>query len=306
MQLVFKEGDFGVEQDRVWSGEFCEGDGVCGVVWIGVRPFPRVVVSGICRRVGPVVWLGCDGGGQWQARTRVCAGTRSEGRTCVHRGVSPAPQPGVRIADLDAAVALPELAALYARQRAAGVEGEFPRGGAVLEGEAVVSEGHLGEGEAERGLEGVALGCVGDGVGGGGDVPAEDVDRARVRRLCECVLGDHRRRGYSEFELLSSTYTMHESRPSTPAPPQDLWSSILDSVSSTRAIPSKQVLVLGPPASGKSLLASALLQKPIAADDSNDASRTDFALGYDWADVRDDADEGASVSSPTRFDLSSC
>ncbi|KAF8138908.1 dynein light intermediate chain-domain-containing protein [Boletus edulis] len=83
-----------------------------------------------------------------------------------------------------------------------------------------------------------------------------------------------------------------ESRPSTPAaPPQDLWSSILDSVSSTRAIPSKQVLLLGPPSSGKSVLTSALLQKPVPADDSNDASRTDFALGYDWVDVRDDADE---------------
>ena len=93
---------------------------------------------------------------------------------------------------------------------------------------------------------------------------------------------------------------MEDSRPSTPvAPPQDLWSSILDSVSSSRSIPSKQVLLLGPPSSGKSLLASALLQKPVAADDSSDASRTDFALGYDWADVRDEGDEGTSVSSAT-------
>ncbi|KAG9317814.1 dynein light intermediate chain-domain-containing protein [Chiua virens] len=85
---------------------------------------------------------------------------------------------------------------------------------------------------------------------------------------------------------------MEESRPTTPeAPPQDLWSSILDSVSSTRSIPSKQVLLLGTPASGKSTLASALLQKPVAASDSNDESRSDFALGYDWADVRDDGDE---------------
>ncbi|KAF8559427.1 DLIC-domain-containing protein [Imleria badia] len=85
---------------------------------------------------------------------------------------------------------------------------------------------------------------------------------------------------------------MEDSRPSTPAaPPQDLWSSILDSVSSTRSIPSKQVLLLGPPSSGKSLLVSALLQKPVPADDSNDASRTNFALGYDWTDVRDEGDE---------------
>ena len=90
--------------------------------------------------------------------------------------------------------------------------------------------------------------------------------------------------------------TMQESRPSTPAaPPQDLWSSILDSISSTRSIPSKQVLLLGHPSSGKSVLASALLQKPVPADDSNDASRTDFALGYDWADIRDDGDEGESL-----------
>ncbi|KAA1473378.1 dynein 1 light intermediate chain [Dentipellis sp. KUC8613] len=81
------------------------------------------------------------------------------------------------------------------------------------------------------------------------------------------------------------------SRSSTPeAPPQDLWSSILDSISSTRSIPSKQILLLGQPSSGKSTLASALLQKP-AADGGKDEPRTDFALGYDWADVRDDAEE---------------
>ncbi|KIK96822.1 hypothetical protein PAXRUDRAFT_825548 [Paxillus rubicundulus Ve08.2h10] len=84
---------------------------------------------------------------------------------------------------------------------------------------------------------------------------------------------------------------MEESRPPTPeAPPQDLWSSILDSVSSTRSIPSKQVLLFGQPASGKSVLASALLQKPVS-DESREESRTDFALGYDWVDVRDDGDE---------------
>ncbi|KAF9236235.1 dynein light intermediate chain-domain-containing protein [Melanogaster broomeanus] len=84
---------------------------------------------------------------------------------------------------------------------------------------------------------------------------------------------------------------MEESRPSTPeAPPQDLWSSILDSVSSSRSTPSKQVLLLGQPSSGKSLLASALLQKSVS-DESKEESRTDFALGYDWADVRDDGDE---------------
>ncbi|PCH40824.1 hypothetical protein WOLCODRAFT_137024 [Wolfiporia cocos MD-104 SS10] len=84
---------------------------------------------------------------------------------------------------------------------------------------------------------------------------------------------------------------MDDSRPSSPeAPPQDLWSSILDSVSSTRSIPAKQVVVLGQPSTGKSTLVSALLRKPPADTDSKEPLH-DFALGYDWADVRDDADE---------------
>ncbi|KAH9942577.1 dynein light intermediate chain-domain-containing protein [Amylocystis lapponica] len=84
---------------------------------------------------------------------------------------------------------------------------------------------------------------------------------------------------------------MNDSRPSSPdAPPQDLWSSILDSVSTSRSIPSKQVLVLGQPSSGKSTLVSALTQKP-SADEGNGDKRSDFAVGYDWVDVRDDADE---------------
>lgn len=90
---------------------------------------------------------------------------------------------------------------------------------------------------------------------------------------------------------------MDQSRSSSPeAPPQDLWSSILDSVSSSRSIPVKQVLLLGQPSSGKSTLAAALLQKA-SADDSKPEERQDFALGYEWADVRDDADEGELTSS---------
>ena len=87
-----------------------------------------------------------------------------------------------------------------------------------------------------------------------------------------------------------------DSRPSSPeAPPQDLWSTILNSVSSSRSIPAKNILVLGQPSTGKSTLVSALLQKP-AADASKDEPRTDFALGYDWADVRDEGEEGLSLS----------
>lgn len=85
---------------------------------------------------------------------------------------------------------------------------------------------------------------------------------------------------------------MELSRSSTPeAPPQDLWSSILDSVSSSRSIPSKQILLLGQPSSGKSAIASALLQKQVS-DEQKDDQRSDFAIGYDFADVRDEADEG--------------
>jgi dynein light intermediate chain 1 len=85
---------------------------------------------------------------------------------------------------------------------------------------------------------------------------------------------------------------MNDSRPTSPEPlPQDLWSSILDSVSSTRSIPSKQIILLGQPKSGKSTLAAALLHKsPI--DQSKDDEKSDFAIGYDFTDVRDDGDEG--------------
>ncbi|CAE6479493.1 unnamed protein product [Rhizoctonia solani] len=78
------------------------------------------------------------------------------------------------------------------------------------------------------------------------------------------------------------------SRSNSP-PPQDLWSSILDSVSSSRAIPSKNVIILGEPQSGKSTLAQHLLQKKDNSD--TNGKDADFALGYDWADVRDEGDE---------------
>ena len=89
-----------------------------------------------------------------------------------------------------------------------------------------------------------------------------------------------------------------DSRSSSPeAPPQDLWSSILNSVSSSRSIPAKNILVLGQPSTGKTTLVSALLQKP-AAEASKDEPRIDFALGYDWADVRDEGEEGLSLAWP--------
>lgn len=88
---------------------------------------------------------------------------------------------------------------------------------------------------------------------------------------------------------------MADSRPASPdAPPEDLWSSILDSVSSSRIIPAKQILILGEPASGKSTLAAAILSKSSSQEGAQD-EELDFALGYDWVDVRDEGDEGESL-----------
>jgi dynein light intermediate chain 1, cytosolic len=86
--------------------------------------------------------------------------------------------------------------------------------------------------------------------------------------------------------------TQAASRPASPT--EDLWSSILDSVSKSRSIPSKQILLLGESQTGKSTIATALLQKKLERDQVQD----DFALGYSWADVRDEADEGMKSPVP--------
>ena len=91
---------------------------------------------------------------------------------------------------------------------------------------------------------------------------------------------------------------MEIDRASSPeALPENLWSTILDSVSLSRSIPAKQILLLGQPSTGKSTLAAALMQKQVADEEKDEQQRTDFALGYDFADVRDEADEGALVVS---------
>jgi len=77
---------------------------------------------------------------------------------------------------------------------------------------------------------------------------------------------------------------MENSRSSTP---ENLWSSILDSVSSSRSLTTKHILLLGQPSTGKSTIASALLQR------AEENKHSDFALGYGFTDVRDDGDEGA-------------
>ncbi|KAJ3860429.1 dynein light intermediate chain-domain-containing protein [Lentinula novae-zelandiae] len=81
-------------------------------------------------------------------------------------------------------------------------------------------------------------------------------------------------------------------KPRASCSPRDLWSYILNSVSSSRSIPSKNILILGQPGSGKSTVCEALLGRTkVNSNNDNEESKSDFAMGYDWADVRDDADE---------------
>ncbi|KAG2013214.1 hypothetical protein CC2G_010149 [Coprinopsis cinerea AmutBmut pab1-1] len=89
---------------------------------------------------------------------------------------------------------------------------------------------------------------------------------------------------------------MDNSRPSSPeAPPENLWDSILNSVSTSRSIPAKQIILLGQPSTGKSTIASALLQKNVS-DENKDDGRIDFAVGYEFADVKDEEDTLARLS----------
>jgi dynein light intermediate chain 1 len=97
---------------------------------------------------------------------------------------------------------------------------------------------------------------------------------------------------------------MDNSRSTTPeAPPENLWSSILDSVSTSRSLRSKQILLLGQPSTGKSTIASALLQRAVSSEESQEDKRVDFAVGYEFADVRDEGDEGVSLLCVTRQDF---
>ncbi|KAJ7205946.1 hypothetical protein C8J57DRAFT_1454441 [Mycena rebaudengoi] len=78
----------------------------------------------------------------------------------------------------------------------------------------------------------------------------------------------------------------------TRAPPADLWSSILDSVSSSRSTPSKQILLWAQPSSGKSHARCRFSSRKMSRRlQRTSHHRTDFAVGYDYADVRDEADE---------------
>lgn len=83
------------------------------------------------------------------------------------------------------------------------------------------------------------------------------------------------------------------SRPASPE--QNLWDSILNSVSTRRSIPSGNVLILGEPSTGKTTLANALLQRA-STDSRNETGerfgKNDFALGYQWSNVKEEGEEG--------------
>lgn len=95
------------------------------------------------------------------------------------------------------------------------------------------------------------------------------------------------------FGIAFDTAMDDTSRPASPE--QNLWDSILNSVSTRRSIPSGNVLILGEPSTGKTTLANALLQR--AANDARPETgewfgKTDFALGYQWSNVKEEGEEG--------------
>ncbi|GAA5966064.1 hypothetical protein JCM8115_004918 [Rhodotorula mucilaginosa] len=81
----------------------------------------------------------------------------------------------------------------------------------------------------------------------------------------------------------------------------NLWSSILDSVKTTKAVQSKQCIVLGAPRAGKSSLVSRLGTsdghlpphlEPDNQDPSGKGKALDLGMSYEMMDVRDDGEEG--------------
>ncbi|KAF8303395.1 hypothetical protein DL93DRAFT_2127394 [Clavulina sp. PMI_390] len=83
---------------------------------------------------------------------------------------------------------------------------------------------------------------------------------------------------------------------------QNLWDSILNSVSTRRPIPSGNVLILGEPSAGKSTLGNAILRRSAEAKDARfvDAAegftKNDFALGHRWENVKEEDEEVSDAS----------
>jgi Cdc6-like AAA superfamily ATPase len=112
------------------------------------------------------------------------------------------------------------------------------------------------------------------------------------------------------FDLLKACLAIFMSAMETTSrpvsPEQNLWDSILNSVSTRRSIPSGNVLILGEPSTGKTTLANALLQR--LADGSRNETgewfgKTDFALGYQWANVKEEGEEGLCQATDTPFNV---
>ena len=104
---------------------------------------------------------------------------------------SPALQPRIRVAHLDAAIAFSKLSILHALQRLLRLKHVLPSRRAVLKLQLVRSERHFWKREAQGCLQRVALGGIGDGARGGRDRPVKYLDGARVRRLQKVMDGDH-------------------------------------------------------------------------------------------------------------------
>lgn len=102
----------------------------------------------------------------------------------------------------------------------------------------------------------------------------------------ECTLGG----------LFGRIYQIAMEAASRPASPeQNLWDSILNSVSTRRSVPSGNVLILGEPSTGKTTLANAFLQRLVGGSRNESGEwfgKTDFALGYQWANVKEEGEEG--------------
>lgn len=96
-----------------------------------------------------------------------------------------------------------------------------------------------------------------------------------------------------KFDPLRRNAMEDTSRPASPQ--ENLWDSILNSVSSRRSVPSGNVLILGEPSTGKTTLVNALLQKSSTStrgETGDKVPKLDFALGYQWANVKEEGDEG--------------
>lgn len=97
--------------------------------------------------------------------------------------------------------------------------------------------------------------------------------------------------------MLSSPVRAVHVAETAPAEHMNLWSSILNSVQSTRAITTRNLVVLGEPGSGKSTLISAIAsQSPTGLVTGADGQVSELALSYAYFDVGDEKDKEETVA----------